>query len=309
LAQAIWQFVSNTGHKHKIGLYHGDSTGHLLIYCDSKVVKIDFSVQKPEEYSFFIDDEFCKITLYQEPNGSFTYGFDVDKQTDTPLNQVRKLDLRKNNKLLWAMGVSIVVIIAAFFFGTQAWQRHLSEENSGWAGVVYFPDKSVATHLHESGVKTHAYFYVKPDNQVIAYRFITTEGKRVDGTIKRPEGQIGMLPNGFELQDGDSYQLRYEKGNPYQHMVDFMAPTPEQVKRFAERALIIETRKQDQKSLIARQCFIQTVLTERGWEHLQHIINQFVPPSANSTHNSDSYLRLCRSPDFERVLAQKCWDK
>jgi hypothetical protein len=309
LAQAIWQFVSNTGHKHKIGLYHGDSTGHLLIYCDAKVVKVDFSIKKQEEYSFFVDDEFCKVTIYPEPNGSFTYGFEVDKQADTPLNQARKLDVRKNNKLLWGLGIGAVFLIGLFFFGARAYQRHLSQENSGWAGVVYFPNKSVATALHNSGIKTQAVFFAKPEGNRVAYRFVTTTGEEISGSIQAPDGPILILPNGFELHGNDTYQVRYDKANPSQHLVDFLAPTPEQVKRFADRALAVEQRKPDQKSLRASACFVQTVLEERGWEHLQHVINQFVPPSANATFNSDSYLRLCRSPDFERVHQTKCWDK
>lgn len=309
MAQAIWQFVSNTGYKHKVGVYHGDSTGHLLIYCDNRIVKMDFSVKAPTDYSFFIDDEFCRIVLYKEPQGHFTYDFVIDKEANTPLNSIRKVENRRNRRSLWLFSGGIIAAALLFLVGTRAYQQYLSVQNSGWAGVVYFPDKSVAEMLHSTGKTTTARLFIKPGERQLGYAFSAGGNKELSGSLALPEKGNLILPNGFELQPGDTYQLRYNAQNPDQHMLDFMAPTPGQVRLFAQRALAMQQRHQPVASVESDQCFITTVLETKGWEALQHIINQYVPPSANANHNSDSYLRLCRTPEVEGAVKERCWGK
>ncbi len=308
MAQAIWQFVSNTGHKHKVGIYHGDRSGHLLIYCDNRIVKMDFSVKEPTDYAFFIDDEFCRVVLYKEPQGHFTFDFVVDKEADTPLNAVRKIERRRNRRSNWLFSGAIIAAVLLFILGTRAYQHYLSVQNSGWAGVVYFPDKSVAELLHKSGKTTTARLFIKPGGRQLGYAFSVGSNQEITGLLALPEEGNFMLPNGFECQSGDTYQLRYNPQNLEQHMLDFMAPTPSQVRIFAERALAMQQRHQPPASLEADKCLITTVLEVKGWQALQHIINQYVPPSANANHNSDSYLRLCRTPEIESALRERCWE-
>jgi hypothetical protein len=306
MAQAIWQFVSNTGFKHKIGVYHGDGTGHVLIYCDKRIVKIDFNVKEPTEYAFFVDDEFCRIELYKEPDGRFSYDFVIDKVANTPLNAERKLEDKKNLRSLWLFSIATIAAVALFFVGTRAYQHYLSVQNSGWAGVVYFPNKSVQEQLHKHGQLATVRLYPKPGNKQIGYAFTPVQGHEITGTLALPNS-TPILPNGFELYPGDTYQLRYDPNQPTHHMLDFMAPTPDQVRLFAQRALAMEQRRSQSGATEADMCFIKTILEVKGWESLQHIINQFVPPSANSNHNSDSYLRLCRSPEVESAVKDACW--
>jgi Fas apoptotic inhibitory molecule (FAIM1) len=309
MAQAIWQFVSNTGIKHKIGLYHGDSSGHLLIYCDAKVVKVDFSIKEPTDYSFFVDDEFCRIVLHKERDSTFTYEFVIDKDANTPLNAERKVEDKRNYKWLWVMGIGIIAVVLGFFIGTRIWQQRLSVQNSGWAGVIYFPSKEVASQLHLTGTLTEAQVFYKQNGQgQIGYTFQTNQGQAINGIVAQPEGSHGLLPNGFQLYDQDTYQVRYDSLHPDKHMLDFMAPTKEQMMRFVQRAIAVESRNHATPLGNAPVCLVRCVLEEAGWEQLQHVINQFVPPSANATHNADSYLRMRRAPVFDKAWQTRCWD-
>ena len=84
-----WIFLDEQGGRHKVGIYHGPGTGNLMIYCNAKIVLIDFLVKKPKTYSFFINEEFCEIVLHEEEDKRFTYEFKINKKVDTPLNKMR----------------------------------------------------------------------------------------------------------------------------------------------------------------------------------------------------------------------------
>ena len=68
MAQIGWVYLDNYGGRHRVGLYHGDQTGHLVIHCNLRVVQIDFSVRDTKRYSFFIEDELCEIDIVKEPD-------------------------------------------------------------------------------------------------------------------------------------------------------------------------------------------------------------------------------------------------
>ena len=63
------------------------------MYCNARIVVIDFSVQTTRNYSFFINDELCDLEI-EEKDGKFSYGFKVDQVTDTPRNRGRRKMIR-----------------------------------------------------------------------------------------------------------------------------------------------------------------------------------------------------------------------
>jgi Fas apoptotic inhibitory molecule (FAIM1) len=307
MAQAIWQFVSNTGGRHKIGLYHGDDTGHVLLYCNSKVIKIDFAVRESESYSFFVDDDFCNIHLTKEPGGGFTYAFEVDKETNTPLNQERKKEKKKYQKYTFAFVIGLIAVLFGFYFGMSSYQKTLASRNSGWAGAIYFPDSDVSKALHEQGIKTYATLTQTTDRGVLKFSFFAENGTEIINQISIQTDQLPILPNGFAPEQGDQYQIRYNKDRPEEHCIDFMAPSEQQVGRFFGRALAVEGRNGLGES--RNICVLRTILEESGWEQLQHVINQYVPEIMNKTHNTNSYARLMRTPALEKAIKASCWDK
>ena len=102
-----WIFLDEFGGRHNVGIYHGPSSGNLMIYCNSRVVLIDFLVKKAKTYSFFINEEFCEIIMREEEDKSFTYEFKVNKKVDTPLNKLR--EAREQKYLTYSL-----IILAIF---------------------------------------------------------------------------------------------------------------------------------------------------------------------------------------------------
>jgi tRNA A-37 threonylcarbamoyl transferase component Bud32 len=52
MSQFTWTYIRDNGALHRVGLFHGDETGHLMIYCNTRIVVIDFGVTTSKNYSF-----------------------------------------------------------------------------------------------------------------------------------------------------------------------------------------------------------------------------------------------------------------
>ena len=85
-----WTYIGGAGRNYRVGLFHGNKTGHVLIYVGAKIVTIDFKVFDSKTYTFFIDDELCNIRLERRGSKMFFF-FEIDQKTDTPRNRKRKI--------------------------------------------------------------------------------------------------------------------------------------------------------------------------------------------------------------------------
>ncbi len=118
MSQMTWTYIADDGSHHKIGLFHGENTGHLLVYCNARIVVIDFSVLSSRNYSFFINDELCDLAV-EEKEGKFLYGFKVDQVTDTPRNRGRRKMIRAEEHqslLIGAVFILLIILVAYLVF-------------------------------------------------------------------------------------------------------------------------------------------------------------------------------------------------
>lgn len=115
MSQMTWTYVDDYGKSHKVGLFHGDHSGHLLIYCNSKIMFIDFNVLQNKKYSFFINDELCDIHVEKQKN-SFAYGFEIDQKTETPRNTNRRKVERTNSIQMIFISIALLITIGLFVY-------------------------------------------------------------------------------------------------------------------------------------------------------------------------------------------------
>lgn len=118
MSQMTWTYIADDGSRHKVGLFHGDNTGHLMIYCNANIMVIDFSVLSSRNYSFFINDELCDIAV-EENEGKFSYGFKVDQITDTPRNRVRRKRIRgevQQSLIIGAVFILAIILVGYLVF-------------------------------------------------------------------------------------------------------------------------------------------------------------------------------------------------
>ena len=110
MSQIGWVYLDDYGHRYNVGLYHGPS-GNVLIYINKQILYIDFNVIGSKKYSFYLSDDLCEIEL-EKVNGSFEYGFNINRKADTPKN--RLLAKQKKKDLLYTAIFFVVFLICVF---------------------------------------------------------------------------------------------------------------------------------------------------------------------------------------------------
>jgi hypothetical protein len=63
MAQVFWQIPNKSGPDYELGLFHGEQSGHLLLYCGNRILRIDFSVNQPKTYSFFLGETMFELNI------------------------------------------------------------------------------------------------------------------------------------------------------------------------------------------------------------------------------------------------------
>jgi hypothetical protein len=111
MSQLKFVFLDEWGRKFNIGLYHGECSGHLMVFCNAQILLIDFHVLSDKKYSFYLGDELCELKV-EEQNGKFGYGLCANEKADTPLNRIRQ----SKRKQYWiqsaCMGAAVFGLIA-----------------------------------------------------------------------------------------------------------------------------------------------------------------------------------------------------
>ncbi len=112
MGQLRWTYLDDFGHKYNVGIYHGENTGHVMLYVNSNIVLIDFSVRESKNYSLYLGEELCDVVLEKtDKEGHFAYGLIPNTDADTRLNRLRRKDNLQNNIKTAFLGFLLVVLI------------------------------------------------------------------------------------------------------------------------------------------------------------------------------------------------------
>ena len=139
--------------------------------------------------------------------------------------------------------------------------------------------------------------------------FTTAEGVAVQGGFPAPDTGRILLPNGFPLGNQDTFFVRYLPEKPGVFFLNFNEPSPGTVEVYLQRAIEAEQVAHPEASPAHSRCVAETVLKEKGWLQLAHLIFQQDTPDRNPAHNRNTYNRLVRDADLTQVLNKMCWDK
>ena len=311
MAQIGWVYLDDRGGRHRVGLYHGDQSGHVMIHCNLRVVQIDFSVKDTKMYSFFIEDELCEIYLVKEPDGRFGYEFKVNKTVDTPRNRIRRVDERRiRRQMALFLGAFVAVMVAAFlgFRWFDHWQQNKRlSQNSLFSNL----SGEYVRRLSLEGKTGTARLFVVSEamERKVFYGFTTADNAQISGTFKVPDsGQI-LLPNGFPLTDRDEFLVTYLPSDPRVHRLDFYQPTRSTIETYVKIASDAEQLAHPEISAKRSVCLALSAAELKGWMSLADFIFQTKTAEENNRHNRDSYLRLVRDADFAKTIGEECWDK
>ncbi|MCO6490129.1 MAG: hypothetical protein J5I98_17080 [Phaeodactylibacter sp.] len=295
MAQFNWTYVSDTGRKFNVGIYHGAKTGHLVVYCNLRVVLIDFNVLETRTYPLFLDDELCELTIERRDN-EFRYGFDINRKADTPRNRHRKKVEKKHwrQTLLFfgAMGV-IVALSTTLFLRYDAKQKVAKRE----------------TLLADFGRETVARIdRLVPTDEGALIRFsFVAEGQIQHAELPHPSGLPIILPYGMPLREADEFRVRFVTNRPSIWDLQLGQPSEDQVEKY--NLLARERHAQLHPELSSRhiQCLAGIAYDLKGPAGLADFYFQDASPEANAVANELTYKRLVRGAPFRQRAEGECW--
>ena len=308
MAQVNWIYLDDQGGRHRVGLYHGDRSGHLMIHCNRRVVQIDFSVQESNTYSFFVEDELCEVILEKMTDGRFGYEFRVNKTIDTPRNLIRRIDDKRNNKLLALVVSGVVIAILLIFFGLLQYGKYQYTQKLSLTSITHNLYKSNAGTLARDGLTGTAFLHTEVINskKTGIYTFKISDSSEIRGVFPVVDTEYVVLRNGFPLRPGDAFEVRYLPLDPQVHRVELFRPTHGTVSNYIKQALAVEQRANPENNREKCLCKVLTAAQFQNWLVLADFIFQEKPAEAFPLHNRETYLRLVQGATLQKALKEEC---
>lgn len=307
MAQINWVLLDYQDRPHRVGLYHGDQSGHVLIHCEMRVIKIDFAVLESKIYTFFLDEELCELRIFKEKTG-FSYELVINKKSDTPLNRARKKAqwVERRQVLLYAalfLVVSGLVSSGLLYYGREQGAKRLAGQMLIQPSNPDARDRLLSEGLTAQAVLTTGLEYT---GRRVYCLFSTAAGTMIRGDFPAPDTGRILLPNGFPLAERDTFAVRYLPESPDLFFVNFDEPAPGTIAAYRQRADAAAQEAHPAARAAGIRCLTETVLKEKGWPYLAHILFQQESPKQNPAHNRNTYKRLMEDPAFARVLRESC---
>ena len=81
MSESRWTFYDPQAGTQTLGIYHGDKSGHVVVYHNSNVVIIDFEIFQTKTYSIQFNNSLITLSIEQEGNG---YGYSFDGEALYP---------------------------------------------------------------------------------------------------------------------------------------------------------------------------------------------------------------------------------
>ncbi len=294
--QFNWTYLADNGTNHQVVLMHGATSGHLLVYCNTSILLIDFGVLKTSSYSFFIEEELCELRIERQGD-EFSYGFDVNRDADTPLNNARK---KKEKKYLYQslffMG-GLMLLVSLVIVGLTVYHKNQDQSK-------------LLDQLTTSGKETSARIVLDPSNEKEPIKsFFFANGTNYSATtemaaIKTTEPIL--LKNGMPLENGDEFLVRYLPEAPQRNLIDFNIPTAKTLESYQNRAIHQYLLEKPDLSPERAKCLVETAFALKGIEAYALFYFSTTSPKLNISHNIDVFNRLYRDLPFQKAIAQKC---
>lgn len=284
-----WIYLEGDGVKHHVELFHGRMKGHVLISCNGSILVTDFDVRQSKSYTFFINEELCKIHLNRK-GLKFTYSFEIDKKTNTPLNQLRRERQNRYNVYLGLILLGFIVICSIVV----AFNRKVHIERTGvdpW--LAYSESNPNSDELHFGGI-TYTL-----DDQLLINSSIGS-----DTYTKYLDGYIAI--NGWPFEVGQEYAVRLRNGDL---IVDWHKPSEKTLNDFRSRVLEQLDYEGLKRQGYTNKACIDTLIANYTTAYgLASFMFSQLEKTVNEYANNESYTALLRSDQMKDTYNQICAD-
>ena len=271
---------------------HGAKSGHLLVYCDAKILLIDFNILGDKTYSFFIDEQLCEIVI-ELIKGQFYYSFEINKKADTPRNNLRR-KIERRHLLQGLMFFGVVLILGiSFSLLLLNWNNKRSYEK-------------LQSGIHQHGLESVAKI-LKVSSSEIKYFYIVN-GQSYSSESGLEEQSVLVSENGMPIQEGDEFVLTYVSTNPKVSEIDYSRPTPEQIDKYRSMTIDKHLQLNPQKDLKQAACMVDIAYEIKGIKGFADFYFQNTPESENPQNNNLTYKRLIRDLPFQKKFDERCWN-
>ena len=111
MGQQIWNIMDITGEEYVLGIYHGEDSGHVVVYLNNNIIIIDFKILMSKTYHFFIGHEFMQLKIVKNKE-EYTYSLEVDTEAKTPYNLQAREEIDQRNMMI---GLFIIIVLLTIF--------------------------------------------------------------------------------------------------------------------------------------------------------------------------------------------------
>jgi hypothetical protein len=289
MPQFGWTYLGKKGRQYKVGLYHGNRSGNLLIHCNARIMVVDFQVKESKSYSFFLDEELCKIELERRGDRMF-YHFVIDKVTDTPRNRLRKKQDRRHLLQTLAFFGAILLLALLTYFIMKGVQKRAAESRITELIVGENAIQDVAVLDSILDIRKGAISYTFQVNG------IPLERKLDRSRVYRVWGEL--------VRVGDSFRFVREKAPPYPGRIRWEQPAEEQIVRFKSRVLEKERSLKPNLDAARFSCFLDQLVAREGPQVLPFLYHRDVSRRENPYFNYP--LFESRIDSFLAAVSPEC---
>lgn len=287
-----WIYIAEGGSRSTIGIIHNASKGQFMIYCNKKIVLVEFKLYESKQFTFFLNDELFKIDVIKTGN-TYDYAFKVDLDAKTPLNEERT-QLKKTT-----FKKSIIAIVASLAIVTII-----------ISSVLWFHTRRYRKAREANGVYAIAQMYIMPKQSgsfSLGYSFPTQYSNHLH-QVEYYRTPHPMSPTGFPFYDGDEFYVQYAVNDASNHEIFYDQPTEKQINIYKNRALQKYLENNTTAKEAYCQCLIEKAFVIKKVDGLAIFYHQNTPPSQNRNFNMKTYKELIYSDDFKKE-ADKCLSK
>ncbi len=284
-----WNFVGGHGKVSTIVLKHGVKSGNLIIFCNSKILLIDYDVFEDKSHSFFIEEEFCQIFIEKKKKG-FTYNFEVSEEVDTPLNQKRKEYYSKKLRDTIFKALLSVFLVMTLVISSIGYKKYLQVQDLKNHPLVTTVKLKILEGDWERRHNTFLYYNFKN----------TTYKDRMD--LPTTSSGVILTESGMPLENFDEFNVIFSYKNPYNRRIEFDKPTFWQLSKYEIRIAHKLRQLMPSISPTKCECIISAVFQEKGVRGLADLYFQDASPKENKYNNSKTYQRLIQMPSLNAAL-------
>ena len=277
MAQLQWTVPGYGGRNYRVGMYHGEDSGHLMVHCNNKVMLIDFGVKDSKNYSFFLDQELFELQLMRN-NGSFSYDLRHNEDVDTPHNRRRESDKKTTRWRLIAAGIFIVIFAIAGIF---AYSNRPAKKQAILELLAAGQGTTTEISLFRNGQQWIASY--RADNQVQTQTITSLHPIEAKGLTLRP---------------GDRFAARYQPDRPDILHILWSEPAAETLAHFQTQVMSFHARKNPELSPQQVGCQVRLAYSLEGMDGLGYLMAQNRKDTPK--YNRNSYLRMTRSTEFRQ---------